>query len=358
MEKRRIDFLDMARTFAIISIVLCHSVELIYPMNLEGWAQLSAQSKIFRTIFFTIGRLGVPIFLFITGYLILNKKIDSDEDCERFYKKNLIPLLITTETWIIIYNIFLAILNKKSFNLDATIRNMLFIEQVPLMNMWYMPMIIGIYIAIPFVNKILKYFSVKSLKFPMTIILILQFLLPTVNVLLKTFGIKQYGNILDISFLGGIYGIYIVSGYFVSKGIMKKIKNKWIILTTVVSFMLSCIIQMLSYVNGKGYNIWYNSIFLFICTLCIFELFTRINAEKINKKVLKLFTYISKISLAIFFLHIIFEKVFSTYIKALGISNPLKVFMLFTISFGTSTILVFTLSKIKIIKNKIFLVKE
>ena len=200
MEKRRIYFLDIARTFAIISIVLCHSVELIYPIypnNLDSWTHLSVQSKIFRTIFFTIGRLGVPIFLFITGYLTLNKKIDSDEDCTKFYKRNLIPLLITTEIWIILYNVFLSVLNNKSFDIIATIKNMLFVEQVPLMNMWYMPMIIGIYIAIPFVSKIVKQFSIKSLKYPIIIILALQFLLPTVNVLLKIFGRTQYSNEKD-----------------------------------------------------------------------------------------------------------------------------------------------------------------
>ena len=35
-EKNRIIYLDIARTFAIIFVVLCHSVELIYKMNLQG----------------------------------------------------------------------------------------------------------------------------------------------------------------------------------------------------------------------------------------------------------------------------------------------------------------------------------
>lgn len=34
-EKNRIIYLDIARTFAIIFVVLCHSVELIYKMNLQ-----------------------------------------------------------------------------------------------------------------------------------------------------------------------------------------------------------------------------------------------------------------------------------------------------------------------------------
>jgi len=34
--KKRIDYLDIARAFAIISVVLCHAVEFIYNVNLEG----------------------------------------------------------------------------------------------------------------------------------------------------------------------------------------------------------------------------------------------------------------------------------------------------------------------------------
>lgn len=68
--KKRIYYLDIARTFAIISVVLCHSVELIYNMNLKGWLNLSIKSQIYRTIVFTVGReLGVPIFLLISVYL-------------------------------------------------------------------------------------------------------------------------------------------------------------------------------------------------------------------------------------------------------------------------------------------------
>lgn len=73
---------------------------------------LGKASQIFRITFFTIGRLGVPIFLFLTGALTLKKQIDTDEDVLKFYKKNLIPLLITIEIWNVFYNLFSLIMNK------------------------------------------------------------------------------------------------------------------------------------------------------------------------------------------------------------------------------------------------------
>lgn len=85
-EKNRIIYLDIARTFAIIFVVLCHSVELIYKMNLQGWISISLNARIFKTIVFTLGRIGVPLFLFLTGYLLLNRKYDNDADIKNFIK--------------------------------------------------------------------------------------------------------------------------------------------------------------------------------------------------------------------------------------------------------------------------------
>jgi len=289
---------------------------------------------------------------------LLNRKYDNDDDVRNFYKKNLIPLILTTEIWIIIYNIFIVIYYNQKFDIYILIKEMFFVETVPLMNMWYMPMIIGIYIAIPYLSKIVHSFSLKSLKIPMTIVFVLTFILPTINIVLKTFKLEQYKNFLDINFLGGIYGIYIISGYFISNGIMKDIKTINITLISVIFFVLSCVIQIFEYNNNIEYNIWYNSPLLYLCTLNLFELFTRINTGKISNKIKKEATYISKVSLAIYFIHIIVEMILNKYIKLIRVSNSSRVLILFGISFIITFLIIWLFSKIKIIKTKVLLIKE
>lgn len=44
--KKRIIKLDIARTFAILCVILCHSSEALYQMNKSGWNALSNQSRI------------------------------------------------------------------------------------------------------------------------------------------------------------------------------------------------------------------------------------------------------------------------------------------------------------------------
>ena len=101
----RIVKLDMARTFAILCVVLCHCSEMIYTQQSVKVAELGISSRIFMFGTFTIGRLGVPIFLYLSGILLLKKTIDSDEDIFKFYKNNLFPLFVVNEIWVIVKDI-------------------------------------------------------------------------------------------------------------------------------------------------------------------------------------------------------------------------------------------------------------
>ena len=133
----------------------------------------------------------------------------------------------------------------------------------------------------------------------------------------------------------------------------------WLILiTSIISFALGCGIQFFGYRNKVPYNIWYNSPFTLICSLCIFELCMRINIEKLNSNVIKMFTYISQISLAMYFLHIIVEMILRLYIRNLMISNPIKVMILFITSTIITVLIIWLISKIKVIREKVLLIKQ
>lgn len=357
--KQRIVFLDIARAFAILAVVLCHTVESIHLMkDIKYHMALSVQAKVLKTVMFAIGRLGVPIFLMLSGYLLLTRTYTTDESIRKFYRKNLLPLIITTEIWIILYNVFLNVYYRNtSIEINYLIRQMLFWEKVPFSNMWYMPMIIGVYIAIPYIAKIIQNFSLKSLKIPMLVTFILSFCLPTINLICIILKIEQFTNILDISFFGGTYGIYVIMGYYISQGLLKKAKTNSIWIVTIISFILACGIQLLCYNNSIVYNIWYNSPFIFICTINLFELFTRIDCKIVHNWFIKLCTYVSKIALAIFFLHVVILKLLTNYIKELKFLNPIKIILLFWLTFIVNIIIIYLLKKIKIIREKVLLIK-
>ena len=69
----RILWLDNARAFAILAVIFVHATENIYTMNADHLTGENVISMVFAILGFTFGRLGVPLFLFLTGYLLLDR---------------------------------------------------------------------------------------------------------------------------------------------------------------------------------------------------------------------------------------------------------------------------------------------
>jgi len=89
--KSRKLYLDVARTIAIISISLNHAANRTYE-NYNGQQAEFYDSSIFSSLIKTVAtvfsRIGVPLFLMITGVLILNKVFENGNDIKKFYKNN------------------------------------------------------------------------------------------------------------------------------------------------------------------------------------------------------------------------------------------------------------------------------
>lgn len=298
----------------------------------------------------------------MSGALLLKKQIETDEDVFKFYKRNLVPLIIVNLIWTIIYNIFFICTNQKEYvTVENILKELLMMKQVPTPNMWYFPMIIGMYIGIPFVAKIVKIFSFKTLSISIIISFLSFFVLSTINVYLDIFGINyNLETLLDLQFLGGTYGTYIILGYFMSNNFKLKIKSLYILLIAITNFIFALIMQLLSCSNISKYIyfVWYDNVFLLITTMCLFILFCRIKENKINNKLDKIFTFISKISLSLFFIHYIVIYVLKKYIIKMQIVMPFKVAILFILVTLFSIGITYVLSKIEIIKKYTLIIKD
>ena len=91
-------------------------------------------------------------------------------------------------------------------------------------------MIIGIYIAIPFVGIVLEKIEKKLLAIPFLISLIYFYLIPSINIILVLRGSTPLENKLYLYYTGGVYGIYLMIGYFIKKGLLKKVKKLYCVL--------------------------------------------------------------------------------------------------------------------------------
>lgn len=359
---KRLFSFDLARALAIACVVLCHATETIYRLNINGYNSVSTTSKITMVVVFVVGRLGVPIFLFLTGALILRKNIESDEDIVKFYKKNLIPLLAANTIWVLIYNVFFLLNGQADkVTIEAVLKELFLMKTVPVTNMWYFPMIIGMYLGLPFVAKIVKSFSLKSILILASAIFFASFIIPFINILFKIFNINfSIEFVPGLQFLGGAYGLYILLGYYLTNlNRFKRIKILNLIFIALISFIATCAIQVVSFGEAShySYTIWYNLPLLFICAACIFLIVTRFEYKKLNKNIVKVVTFISKASLAIFFMHVITQTILKPYIVGLSISMPLKLILLFASNFIICTTISYILSRLKYISKWVLRIK-
>lgn len=346
---------DFARVLAIISVVFCHSVESFYYMYQDRsilWGMLSQESKLFDLVGLTFGRIGVPIFLFLTGSLMLNKAIENGNDCTQFFKKNYIPLLITSWVWIIIWNIFLNLYytfggETPPVTMQSVLECLFFQKNVDtIMPAWYLPMIMGVYLFLPFLSVVVKHINFKAIIFPITIYIAILFVLPTLNSILTLSGLAQIENvIIDASFSGGIYGIYIILGYYLSRGLLRNISVKILAILSCLSFGACVAIQFLLAENGVFYNLEYNMLFLLICCSALYSIVIRIPKKMIPLP--NIFVSLSRISFFIFFIHNPIQ--YTIYLTGIlsHMPRPVAVISMFLLSFLISIAIGYLVSLIR-----------
>ncbi|HIS69907.1 MAG TPA: acyltransferase family protein [Candidatus Gallacutalibacter stercoravium] len=193
MDKQRIFWLDVARALAITSVAFNHALNRVYATfsgQLEETMVLSSFSLGFKTFISIFSRLGVPLFLMITGALILQKEMNAEKNVRRFYKHNLLPLVITAEIWYALMYVFYCgeqyVLQHNPMPsigelLLGFVKNQLLIDQHTFGSMWYMPMIIGVYLMLPFFCALVKKLSWKTMLIPCAATLFATMIIPNLN---------------------------------------------------------------------------------------------------------------------------------------------------------------------------------
>lgn len=357
--KNRVAWLDYARALAIISVVVVHSLEMVYKLDFNELMGIGEVSIIFRDVVITFGRIGVPFFLALTGYLHLDKDFSSGDKIIKFYKKNLLPLWLTTEVWILIYFIDGVTRGTMEADFCVLIRDMLFVKTYIMGHMWYMPMILGMYIAIPFVSNAIKNISSKVLSIPFIVVVILFFIFSFYNIFQQTFDLDfQLERKIDTSFLGGVYGVYIIFGIFCKRGDLKKIKTPIVWLISAFGFAFTVIALWFINKNGYDYHLWYDFPGILLASMFAFEGLSRINLKgKAASIINPVATQISVLSLGMYFIHKPIINNLNYDIINLGLGRGATLVILVAVTFALSFVIAFILSKIPVVKKILLFIK-
>jgi len=166
-------------------------------------------------------RCAVPLFVMISGALLLQK----DESIISFYRKRIPKLLYPFIFWTIIYTIY-YFYRYTNFSILPSWRiweiawhKILYGANA---HLWYLYMIMGLYTAIPFLRKMVSQCSARELE----VFLVLWFV--SLFFMNKSYNLPKF----DLTFFSGYIG-YLVLGYYLT---LRKITwNTWFLL-----FLYAC----------------------------------------------------------------------------------------------------------------------
>ena len=318
MGKNRVEWIDLVRAIAILTVLYIHATDGIFIISSDAILNYTIYSRIFNFASLFIGRIGVPFFLMITGYLLLDRHYD-DERVRKFWKKNCKGLIIITVIWSIIYAISLQVITVESAQVNISEAGNLFFR-----HMWYMPMIIGMYLSIPFVSAALERFDPKTIYQATIVFTLLAFLLPFITTVMAMHGIQNVNIQYCLGFSGGVYGIYIILGYLIKKGLFKKYSSGKLGILAIISFLICVLFQYYSFTKGYDFFLWYEFPFVLTGSFALFELCSRMD----NVRAYPLVKFLSKYSFAVFLVHNIFRLPLLPLVVLLPYSEPVKAIIL------------------------------
>ncbi len=342
INKRRLPQLDIARTVAIALVVFCHSTESICLSVNPSFSDYGSFSRALIIALETTARIGVPLFLFLTGFLLLSKDYTKN-NISTFYKKHIPPLIICYALFTIVYNVI-----QGNPSVGSIIRQLLFLETSKTVQLWYLPGIIGVYFLLPFVSIVLHSVSKRQLKLPLILCFLSFFIIPTANEYITSIGHNSISPQLDLSFTGGQFGFYLVLGYlfYCSKDKIKKIvKNKKVriiaIVTSILCYLFAIYHFSIMHKATGTVSIWYHFMALPILASFVFAI-----CLATKNKERPLFTSISRSAMGIYLIHPLIQMALTPTLKQLHIHWTIYIAIHLTISFITSYLIVLVARKL------------
>ena len=298
-KKERIFYYDFLRAFAIIAVIICHVEHFFGPLTTP--TQIIAEMT-----FKDIGMIGVPIFLMISGALLLNREYPS---LEKFLKKRFARIIYPFIFWIIL---ILGQLYLHGYN-SKFIWNV-FIGEPSIT--WYFWILIGIYFF---------------------------------TMILKTFNSYPLWHYFSLDMFAGFIG-YPVLGYYLANKEFKLDDKKLCISGLIILIISLAVFVYLGYtkvslIRYENLPNMFMGIGLFLFIMCLDRLnkFNQVKDNFIGKAI----TSLSVCSYGMYFSHTIVVKELSYHNPGSNLLFPL----MFVLVLFLSWLLPYVLSKIPYVKT-------
>lgn len=327
-------YLDIIRCAACLMVILLHSISpYIFNASYYGtksWGMFLVMNSICRT--------GVPLFLMISGYLLLSDYRSGG--IGDFYKRRIPHIVLPLAAWNAIYYVFFAVVDKTPISfMDFTGK---VLNSGSAYHLWYLYTLLGIYLLIPFLKKITDACSLKQLCLLLLLICFCGTIRPFINTVTPVY--IYFFDPLANGYLG-----YFLLGYILGKLPLKK-RFTIPLLTAGLSGLLLDVIHGSFASSPSGIVLPHNGgydIAHFLLAAGLFVLVRGVFGSAVGIGFLK---RLSRLTFGVYLTHVIFIELIQRYLLP-ELSPAAGALYTFSLAVICSFLTVFLFSKIKFVRN-------
>jgi len=294
-KNKNILWIDYLRVFATFGVIIVHTT---YAL-LYKYGSVSSFDWWTGNFYGSFVRFGVPIFLIISGTLILPKTYQSIGE---YLKKRFLRILFPFLFWSFIYiagNLYLKIAEGEHLTIFESLKFILVqFRDGASFHLWYIYLILGLYLFFPIIGKWLNNSSKREIEYFIVIWLIAIFAaLPFM---------KNFVPKIEIMYFSGYIG-FPVLGYYLSKTAFNFDGKKSVYLLFVLAGVAVTMFGTNFIVKQEGFFVesFYNYLTpnVILLSAGIFLLFK--NFAGFSEKTNSVIIFIGKYSYGIYLVHIL-----------------------------------------------------
>lgn len=278
--------LELLRVCACVMVVLVHVSKWVMPRS------ASESEFLIGNFINSFSLICVPLFVIISGYFVLNNSRNTD--IKKFYAKSFLNIVVPVIAYSVFY--FLFSLYKVKALHEGSIKEIVYslVMGKPYYHLWYMYMLIGLYLLVPFVIKAFDGYEDKVILYASSYFLMMAVVS---SVWYYVFEVKKFWPLDFITYLG-----YFIFGMYLAR--KPKPARRYLSLSVYV-FSSMCILIL----SSKTYNLSANhsyffsyvSIFTIISAIGFFNFFRSLDINFSSA-----LSFLSKHSFRVYLIHAFF----------------------------------------------------
>jgi surface polysaccharide O-acyltransferase-like enzyme len=291
---------DLIRTVAIVGVILLHAAN---DLTIQQMNQFEIIRWCTVDIYQSVGRIGVPLFVMLTGALLLQPL--KNESLSVFFKKRWTRIGLPFIFWGAAFFAWDFLVEHQAFTSSAIIQGIL---TGPYYHFWYIYMLAGLYLLTPILRIIMAHADQKIMKYLVILWVLGAAIVPFAG-LLTTYHLDS-----DVLTITGYVGYFVLGAYLLTVRIRRStlliFMSLGLALTVIGTYVMAATVG-----GGKMYFFQeYLSPTMILASVMLFLLLNTIqppsNQTETNPKVpgqpkaRKLLSVISQNTLPIFLFHV------------------------------------------------------